>query len=91
MSPAAAQQLESVHPHRKSSQSTRHVCRGCSIRRARFRRRGEVRADKDHDLCFRCFRGARERLRARLLREVRQAAPLKMDLARPRPARGRAV
>lgn len=43
------------------------MCHGCQERRARFRYRGEVRADRDHTLCFECFRAERERQRASVL------------------------
>ena len=33
--------------------------------RARFQYRGVVKADRDHTLCFECFRAAANRLRAR--------------------------
>jgi hypothetical protein len=45
----------------------RHTCRRCEAHPARFRYRGEVRADRDHELCFRCFRSVVNRLRARAL------------------------
>jgi hypothetical protein len=41
----------------------RHMCRGCFARRARFSYRGRVRADLEHDLCFRCYRAMRNALR----------------------------
>jgi len=41
----------------------RHTCRSCRARRARFRYRDAVRADREHDLCFRCFRALRDRMR----------------------------
>jgi hypothetical protein len=41
----------------------RHTCRSCQQHRARFRYRGEVRADRDHELCFQCFRAMVNRLR----------------------------
>jgi hypothetical protein len=43
----------------------RHVCLGCRQHPARFRFRGEVRADRDHNLCFRCYRAEVNRQRAR--------------------------
>lgn len=55
MSPAAARRL---------CQPPRHVCRGCYQHPARFRYRGEVRADRDHTLCFRCYRAEWNRQRA---------------------------
>lgn len=48
-----------TRPHR----FPRHTCSSCRARRARFRYRGAVRADRDHDLCFRCFRALRNRMR----------------------------
>jgi hypothetical protein len=48
----------------------RHTCRLCEAHPARFRYRGEVRADRDHELCFRCFRATINRLRARALAEA---------------------
>ena len=45
----------------------RHTCLGCRQHRALFRYRGQVRADRDHNLCFRCFRAEVNRLRARRL------------------------
>ena len=50
--------------------ASRHLCLGCHSQRARFRYRGRVRADRDHTLCFRCYRSACDRLRARRLLEV---------------------
>jgi hypothetical protein len=46
----------------------RHLCLGCRAHRARFRYRGQVRADRDHTLCFRCFRAELNRLRALAMR-----------------------
>jgi len=45
------------------------LCLACQARKARFRFRGEVRADRDHTLCFECYRGQTNRARARRLRE----------------------
>ena len=81
MSPAASRRL---HRHE------RHVCLECRVQRALFRYRGEVRADRDHTLCFRCYRAEVERSRARRLSEIARPAPLKMKLAQPvKPARPR--
>ena len=41
------------------------LCAGCEERKARFRYRGHVRADRDHTLCFECYRSEVNRLRAR--------------------------
>lgn len=56
---------------RRQSKQTRTLCGGCRERKARFRYRGEVRADRDHTLCFECFRGEVNRARARRLTERR--------------------
>ena len=46
------------------SKSNRKQCQSCQSRKARFAYRGRVRADRDHTLCFECFRSERERRRA---------------------------
>ncbi len=51
----------------RESRRVRSLCQRCQERRARFRYRGEVRADRDHTLCFECYRSERDRRRARLL------------------------
>lgn len=55
---------------RKGQRLPRHTCRGCQAHPARFRYRGEVRADRDHELCFRCFRAVINQLRAKALAEA---------------------
>jgi len=50
---------------RRQSKQVKTLCAGCQERKARFRYRGEVRADRDHTLCFECFRGEINRARAR--------------------------
>lgn len=47
----------------------RRTCVACLEQPALFQYRGRVRADRDHTLCFRCFRAEVERLRARRLAE----------------------
>lgn len=42
----------------------KHTCQRCRDRRALFQHAGRVRADRDHTLCFECFRSERERQRA---------------------------
>jgi len=56
---------------------TRHVCLECREHQARFTYRGQVRADRNHTLCPRCFRGVRDAARAQMLRRrpVRVAGP----------------
>lgn len=48
----------------------RHTCRGCAAHPARFQYRGEVRADRDHELCFRCFRAVSNQRRTKALAEA---------------------
>ena len=45
----------------------RCLCSLCHVNRALFRIHGHWRRDRDHDLCPRCFRSLRDRLRAQLL------------------------
>lgn len=48
-------------------QPAKHVCRACGKHRALFHRPNhfpQVAADRDHDLCFRCYRSWGNRLRA---------------------------
>ena len=52
-------------PTRHLVRFERHVCLGCRQHPARFRYRGEVRADRDHNLCFRCYRAEVNRQRAK--------------------------
>jgi len=52
-----------------TSQARRRNCQSCQGREARFRYRGEVRADRDHTLCFECYRSERDRRRAQRLLE----------------------
>ena len=53
-----------------------HQCAACRSHRALFKYRGEVRADRDHNLCFRCYRSELNRQRARRLAARRSAQPL---------------
>jgi hypothetical protein len=45
----------------------RRACVECRVHPARFQYRGRVRADRDHTLCFRCFRAEVNRQRAHRL------------------------
>ena len=38
----------------------RKLCQGCHERKARFQYRGVVRAHRDHNLCFECYRSERD-------------------------------
>lgn len=67
----------SASERRRLYRPGRHVCAACRDRRAKFRHQGQVRADRDHVLCFQCFRSLQEQSRAKRL----------ADLPRPRPAR----
>jgi len=52
------------------SKQARRNCQACHDRKARFRFRGKVRADRDHVLCFACFRAQRDRHRAQGIRSL---------------------
>ena len=39
----------------------KHLCQRCRDRKARFRYRGVVRADRNRTLCFECYRSERNR------------------------------
>ena len=52
------------------SKQIRQLCQRCRDRKARFQYRGEVRADREHTLCFECYRSERERGRAHVLAEI---------------------
>ncbi len=63
------------------SKALRRNCESCRLRKARFQFRGLVRADRDHTLCFECYRAVRNRRRAQMLRE-RQPAMLRSPFRR---------
>jgi hypothetical protein len=74
MSPSARSELFDAHTRKgRLHRLTRHTCRACRLHPAKFRFRGDVRADRDHELCFRCFRSMVNSLRARML-AIREAA-----------------
>ena len=60
--------MSSSQGHRLSRR-LRTLCAACRDRKARFRYRGAVRADRDHTLCFECYRGEINRARARRFKE----------------------
>ena len=62
--------MSSTQRHRLSKRFM-ILCAACQERKARFRYRGEVLADRDHILCFECHRGEINRARARRLTELR--------------------
>jgi len=59
------------------------LCLACGERRALFSYRGVVKADRDHNLCFACYRAEVNRLRARRL----AAAGAWMANPHPRPSK----
>jgi hypothetical protein len=59
------------------SKRVRHTCQSCRDRRARFQYRGAVRADRDHALCFECYRSELNRHRAQRLAQVSSPAALR--------------
>jgi hypothetical protein len=63
------------------------LCLACGERRALFFYRGVVKADRDHNLCFECYRAEVNRLRARRL----SASALGSAPANPRPGPSKAV
>lgn len=60
----------------RTTRRIRKACQSCLARRARYSYRGTVRADRDHTLCFECFRAERERQRARALIDAASRATL---------------
>lgn len=53
----------------RQSKRLKTSCASCRARKALFRYRGEVRADRDHTLCFECYRAELNRARAKRLNE----------------------
>jgi hypothetical protein len=64
------------------SKLARRTCQICQDRKARFRYRGEVRADSQHVLCFECYRSERNRRRAQLLLDLQDIPFLRPAAAR---------
>ena len=65
----------------RRSKRARVLCAACQERKAKFRYRREVRADRDHTLCFECYRSEVNRTRARRL--AQGARPLTADATSP--------
>lgn len=76
-----------VHGRTRPARSGVRLCLSCGERRALFSYRGTVKADREHNLCFRCFRAERNRLRARTLVTGSIWAPL----AGTQPAASRTI
>jgi hypothetical protein len=63
------------------SKAEKQLCEACRDRKARFEYRGRVKADRDHTLCFQCYRAERDRYRAERLAGVKPAmlrAPIEL-------------
>lgn len=60
---------------RCESKLSRKACRICYQHRALFRYRGRVHWDRQHDLCFACFRSVRDRVRSYCLARARAVWP----------------
>ena len=58
--------MSSSERHRLSKR-VRSLCAACRAGKAKFKYRGEVRADRDHTLCFECYRREINRARANQL------------------------
>ena len=76
---------------RRQSKRFGSLCAACQERKARFRYRGEVRADRDHTLCFECYRAEINRARARRMREPMLPLTAVSPLGHPDAGRGRIV
>lgn len=68
----------------RESRKIHRLCETCLLRKARFRYRGVVRANRDHTLCFECYRAVRNRRRARLLSLMPQFAEIQVTRAADR-------
>ena len=75
---------------RRQSKLVKTLCAMCQERKARFRYRGEVRADRDHTLCFKCYRGEVNRARARRLIDAANTPQVRSPFG-PTAGVGRAV
>jgi hypothetical protein len=69
-------QLIVVTGRTRAVRSNARLCLACGERRALFYYRGEVKADRDHNLCFECYRAEVNRLRSRRLAAAGWWAPL---------------
>ena len=76
--------MSSKQRHRRSKR-IRILCAACEERKARFRYRGEVWADRDHTLCFECYRGEMNRFRVRRLAEAAPPPEARLPFEPPRP------
>ena len=67
--------------HRRSK-NFRSLCAACQERKAKFKYRRQVRADRDHTLCFECYRAEINRTRARRL-QARMPVYMKSPFGSP--------
>ena len=65
------------------SKQAKNRCAGCCQRKARFRYRGRVRADRDHTLCFECYRAQNDRRRPERLAGMAPAVPMRSPFRMP--------
>lgn len=63
------------------SKAGKRLCQRCRDRKARFAYRGRVKADRDHTLCFECYRAERDRLRQRALPFVDAAPARRVEMS----------
>ena len=73
------------------SKEIRRLCQTCEERKARVSYHGIVKADRDHTLCFQCFRAERERQRAQLLAGVVTPTPLRAQFQTIPPLTARKI
>ena len=78
--------MSSSQGHRLSRR-LRTLCAACRDRKARFRYRRGVRADRDHTLCFECYRREINRARARRFKE-RATLPVLWSSSSPQDLAG---
>jgi hypothetical protein len=55
---------------RCESKLLKKTCVVCKVRRARYCYQGQVRWNRQHGLCFQCFRSARDRMRSEVQSQV---------------------
>ena len=89
---AVAKRIHGVQPVVRGGRATTarwgaRLCLACGERRPLFSYRGVVKADRDHTLCFECYRAELNRLRARRLRAFAAGA----SIANPRPQPSKAI
>jgi hypothetical protein len=79
----------SSNKRHRLSRHLRTLCAACQQRKARFKYRSEVQADRDHTLCFECHRGEINRARARRLSELIPSPPTVSPFGHPEVVGGR--